>query len=90
MKTKQVKFLKQDDWVLGPEPKPGNPRLLARVMGIAIGSNGMCDVEVQLQQHTFIAQQNGENVVQCWETSDLPHRVKRADEWPAMPSPVPN
>jgi len=82
--TKQVKYLRSGDWVLGPEPKPGNPRLLALVKAVGMGSNGMCSVDVQIKDHEFTAQQNAENVVQVWDNSDLPHRVKRADEWPAL------
>lgn len=86
MSTKQVRYLKRGDWILGPEPRPGQPRLLANVLGVLLKDNGMADVEVMVRQHTFTGQQNADNVVRVWANSDLPHRMKRGDEWPAIPA----
>lgn len=84
--TKQVKYLKRGDWVMGPEPeRAGQPQLLALVDGVRVDSDGMASVDTILMNQLFTARQNAENVVAVWANSDLPHRVKRDGEWPAMP-----
>lgn len=87
MATKQVRYLKRDDWVRGPEPNPGRAQLLARVVScdvFATATGEQARLTVDLPDGLVIAHQNPDNMVEVWKPSDLPRVMVKRDEWPAI------
>ena len=86
MRTKQCKYLSRGDWVLGPEPKPGQPRLLGKVTSIEphmTVEGEQLRVYVDLPIGVVPTFAHPENVVQVWQDHELP-RPTSGEDWPAF------